>query len=44
MKADKAPSKVSTKYADFVDVFSLKLAVKLPEHTRINDHAIEVDD
>ncbi len=30
------------KYADFSDVFSPKLAVELPEHTRINDHAIDL--
>ncbi len=32
------------KYVDFADVFSPKLAVELPEHTRINDHAIELVD
>ena len=41
LKADKAPSKVPSEYADFVDVFFPKLAAELPEHTRINDHAIE---
>ncbi len=44
-KADKALSEVLSKYADFVDVFSPRLAVEYPEHTGINDHAIEfVDD
>ena len=37
-----APTKVSIKYANFA--FSLDLASKLPEHTRINDHTIELID
>ncbi len=41
LKADKAFFKVPSEYADFVDVFSPKLAAKLPEHTGINNHAIE---
>ncbi len=44
LKVDEAPSKVPGEYVDFADVFSPKLAVKLPEHTRINDHAIELVD
>ncbi len=44
LKADKAPTKVLSKYADFADVFSPKLAAELPEHTGINDHAIELVD
>ncbi len=45
VKVDEALTKVLSKYADFVDVFSPKLATKLPEHTEINDHAIKfVDD
>ena len=44
LKADKTPSKVPSKYTDFADVFSPKLAAELPEHTRINDHAIELVD
>ena len=44
LKMDEAPSKVPSKYADFADVFFLKLAAKLSEHTRINDHAIELVD
>ncbi len=43
-KADKASSKVLSEYADFADVFSLKLAAKLPKHMRINNHAIELVD
>ncbi len=38
------PTKVPSEYADFADVFSLKLAAELPEHTGINDHAIELVD
>ncbi len=44
LKADETPTKVPSKYADFADVFSLKLAAELPVHTRINDHAIELVD
>ena len=42
LKADKAFSKVLSKYADFANVFFSKLAAKLPEHTRINDYAIKL--
>ncbi len=44
LKADEAPTKVPSEYADFADVFSPKLAAELPEHTRINNHAIELVD
>ncbi len=44
LKADEALTKVPSEYADFADVFSPKLAAKLPEHIRINDHAIELVD
>ncbi len=44
LKIDKALFKVPSKYADFVDVFSPKLATKLPKHTRINNHTIELVD
>ncbi len=44
LKADEAPTKVLSEYADFADVYSLKLAAELPEHTGINDHAIELVD
>ncbi len=44
LKADEAPTKVPSKYADFVDVFSPKLATELPEHTEINDYAVELID
>ncbi len=44
LKADEAPIKVLSEYADFADIFSPKLAAELPEHTGINDHAIELVD
>ena len=44
LKANNASSEVLSKYTDFADVFSPKLVAKLPEHTRINDHAIELVD
>ena len=44
MIAEEALTKVPAKYSDFADVFSLDLAFKLPEHTGINDHAIELVD
>ncbi len=36
--------KVFSKYANFVDVFSLQLAAELLEHIGINNHAIELVD
>ena len=42
LKADKIASKVPSEYADFADVFSSKLAIKLQEHTEINDYVIEL--
>ena len=42
--AEEAPTKVPDEYADFADVFSPDLAAELPEHTGINDHAIELVD
>ncbi len=44
LKADEALTEVPSEYADFADVFSSKLAAELPEHTGINDHAIELVD
>ena len=41
---EKAFTKVPAEYSDFADVFSPDLASKLPEHTGINDHAIELVD
>ena len=41
LKEDEAFTEVPSKYADFADVFSSRLATELPEHTGITDHAIE---
>ncbi len=44
LKANKALIKVSSKYAHFADIFSPKLAAKLPKHMDINNHAMELVD
>ena len=44
LKADKVFSKILSGYADFANVDSLKLAAKLLEHTKINNHIIELVD
>ncbi len=44
LKVDEAPTKVPSKYADFVNVFSPKLAAELSEHIGINDHTIKLVD
>ena len=45
LKANKAPIKVSSKYANFADIISSKLIKKLPKHIEINNYAIKsVDD
>ena len=44
LKAVEAPIKVSSKYADFTDVFSPKLVVKPPKHMGINNHVIKLVD
>ena len=41
---EKAPTKVLAKYSDFANVFSPDLATKLPEHTEINTHAIDLEE
>ena len=41
--AEEAPTKVLAKYLDFADVFSPDLVIKLPEHTEINTHAIDLE-
>lgn len=40
VKGDEASIKVPNKYANFADVFSPKLVIELPKHTKINDHAV----
>ena len=42
--AEEALTKILAKYSDIADVFSPDLASELPEHTGINDHAIELVD
>ena len=42
--ANEAPTSIPTEYYDFADVFSPELTSELPEHTRINDHAIKLVD
>ena len=44
LKVDEAFFKMPSKYADFVDVFSPKLAAELSEHIEINDYAIRLVD
>ncbi len=44
LKVDKVPTKVTSKYTDFADVFLSNLAVELPKHTKINNHAIDLVD
>ena len=44
LKADEAFIKIPSEYADFADVFSPKLAIKLFKYTRMNNHAIELVD
>ena len=44
LKADKASTEIPSKYTDIADVFLPKLAVKLPKHTEINNHTIELID
>ena len=44
LKANEALFKVFSEYADFADIFSPKLTAKLSEHTRINNHIIELMD
>ena len=42
--AEETPRKVPVEYANFADVFSPDLASELPEHTGINNYAIELVD
>ena len=42
LKQDEAPTKVSSEYKDYADIFSFDLAMDLPENTGINKHAIEL--
>ena len=42
LKADKASTKVLSKYADFINILLLKLTKKLFKYIKINDHAIKL--
>ncbi len=42
MQKDKAPTEISSGYADYADVFLFDLAMKLPVNTGINEHDIEL--
>ena len=44
LKIDEALTKVPSKYTNFVNVFSSKLAVELLKHMKINDYAIKLID
>ena len=41
---EEGPTKISAKYSNFADVFSLDLTFELPKHTEINNHGIELVD
>lgn len=41
---NKASTKIPDKYSDYIDVFSPDLAMKLPENTDMNEHAVELID
>lgn len=38
---DKAPTKITTKYSYYADVFSTDLAIELPENISMNKHIIK---
>ena len=42
LKQDKAFTEVTSKYADYTDVFSFDIVIELLENTGINKHAIEL--
>ena len=43
LKQDEALTKVSSKYADYTNVFLFDLVMELPENTGINEHAIKLE-
>ena len=43
LKAKKAFVSIPVEYLDFANIFSKKLATVLPEHTKINMHAINLE-
>ena len=44
LKADKVLTKVLSKYTNFAEVFSPKLATELSKYIKINDYAIMLVD
>ena len=44
LKADKAFTKISSEYANFRNIFSLKLVIKLLKNIEINNHVIKLID
>ena len=42
--ANKTPTSIRTEYSNFADVFSPKLALKLPKHKKIKDYTIKFVD
>ena len=44
LKQNKAPTKVPPEYADYADIFSFDLAMKLLNNTDINEHVIKLQD
>lgn len=40
--ANKTPIEIPAGYLEYVDVFLLDLAMRLPEHIRINNHFIDL--
>ena len=44
LKADEVSIKVSSKYANFTDIFLSKLAINLNQYTENNNHAIKLVD
>ena len=44
LKAKEAPVTVPAEYSDYSDILSEKLAVVLPEHTKINTYTIKLEE
>lgn len=44
LKVKKAPVSIPTEYLDFTNIFFVKLATVLSEHTKINTHAMDVEE
>ena len=44
LNQQEAPIKVPAKYLDFSDIFSAEEALVLPEQTKLNEYAIELED